>query len=119
MHDQPSPATPSIGKLIKEYKQSAKSERGLVFIMLFCCAFPAVFLLPAWFDPSVPGLVGQSCLSMWGVFLLLPFFLGAQKLIRFHGVSFRVYDNGLIYQVRGKETRITWIEVCSFFQDST
>jgi hypothetical protein len=106
-----------LGRLVKEYKLSSARVRQLIFLICISAGMASVCWLPATFE-SNETLTTRVGISILGLFVALPMFVGIYQLFRLGGVSLSLYENGLIYRRRGREFKTTWDEIDSYMQES-
>jgi hypothetical protein len=120
MSDDESENSSELGGLVKDYKQSRSRLRQLILIMLFSTCVSLCFFLTAIFtkDLSTSGIITRVGLTLPGLLFSLPLIFGIRQVSLERGNSLSLYENGLIFRSRGKETRTTWDEIDSYMQES-
>jgi hypothetical protein len=116
MNNSSSPS-PGLGNLVKEYKLSATRVRQIILVMCISAGMSSVCLLPAIFETN-ESITTRVGITILGLFVALPFFVGIYQLFRLGGVSLSLYENGLIHRQRGKEFITAWDEIESFTQEN-
>ena len=107
-----------LGRLIKEYKQSAGNVVKVVIVSLISGTVASFFFLGAFSAEMSNNLAGKIVLSIVGLVFLLPALFGIYMLVRGRGASLSLYENGLIYRRGAKESATTWDEIESYIQET-
>ena len=106
-----------LGIPVKEYKLSPARIRQLILLIFLSAGMATVCWVPAIFELN-ESLTTRVGISILGLFVALPMFVGIYQLFRLGGVSLSLFENGFIYRRHGREFKTSWDEIDSFIQES-
>lgn len=107
-----------LGSLVKEYKLSSKRVWQLIFLTGISAGMALGCLLPAIFETN-ESMATRTGISILGLLVSTPMFVGIYQLFRLGGVSLSLYEHGLVFRRRGRDFTTTWDEIDSYLQEST
>ena len=99
----------ALGHLVKEYKRSTASVVTLAVVALLLFAFVAFLIVAAIFSTADSISTRQSA-AIFGGILLLPAIFCLLLLLKGRA-SLSLYENGFVYNRRGKDSMTTWDDV--------
>jgi hypothetical protein len=114
---RPSASSPELGKLVKECRLSPKKARQILFLTSASAAMALVCWLPAIFETNETPTT-RIGISILGLFIASPMFVGLNQLYRLAGVSLSLYQNGLVYRRRGRTYSTTWDEIDGYILEN-
>src|ERR1700682_5776096 len=106
-----------LGKLVKEYRLSSARVRQIILVICLSAGLASFCWLPAIFEAN-DSLATRITISIVGLFVAFPMFVGIYQLFRLGGVSLSLFENGLIYRKRGQDFVTTWDEIGSYLEES-
>ena len=106
-----------LGKLVKEYRLSSARVRQIILVICLSAGLASFCWLPAVFETN-DSLATRIAISIVGLFVACPMFVGIYQLFRLGGVSLSLFENGLIYRKRGQDFVTTWDEIGSYLEES-